>query len=92
MLPSSNPGSNIADLSVNVGVLNVHLVCYPIASIPAAVLGIILGAIGRRKAAAGTAKARARGTAGIVFGIVAIILVAVAYWVLEWPAISEFVQ
>jgi Na+/melibiose symporter-like transporter len=70
--------SGVAIASLVLGIISIVLFCISYVSIPCAVLAIVLGALGRSKAASGEAGGKGVATAGIVMGVVAIALALLA--------------
>lgn len=59
------------------GIIAVVMSWYWVAALPLGIVGIVLGVLGRKKAARGEATNRGAATAGMVLGIVGIVLAAV---------------
>src|SRR5687768_4632598 len=72
--PARERSSGMATASLVLGIISLILCCVPYVSIPAAILAIIFGAIARNRVAAGIAEGRSMATAGMVCGIIAIVL------------------
>ena len=75
-VPSNQPqqSSGLAVASLVLGIISLVLFCVWYVSIPCAIIAIVMGAIAKGKAARGEAGGKGMATAGLVCGIIAIII------------------
>jgi hypothetical protein len=71
--------SGLAIASMVLGIISLVIFCSPFISFPCAVLAMVLGAISRSKISRGEASGAAMAMAGIVCGLIALILTSVLY-------------
>ncbi|WP_229408000.1 DUF4190 domain-containing protein [Massiliimalia massiliensis] len=69
--PQQTPSKGMAVASMVLGIIALVLSCFWYISVPCAVVGLILGILGRKKCEA----AKGMATAGMVMSIIAIVLV-----------------
>ena len=69
------PGAGMAVAAMVLGIVSLALSCVAYISIPCAILALVLGFIARSKAVAGTGGGKGMATAGIICGLVSIVLV-----------------
>ena len=69
------PGAGMAIAAMVLGIVSLALSCVAYIGIPCAIIAIVLGFVARSKAAAGTGSGRGMATAGIVCGLISIVLV-----------------
>ena len=67
----------MAIASMVLGIVAVVLLCVAWISVPAAIVGLILGIVARKKVVAGEAGGQGMATAGIVLSIIALIIVII---------------
>ena len=71
---AQKPGNGLAVASLVLGILSIVLICVWYISIPASILAIIFGVIGRGRAKAG-ASGGGMATGGLICGVIAVCLV-----------------
>ena len=74
---SSNQPQGMAIASMVLGIVSVVLLCVPYIGIPAAIVGLILGIMARKKVAAGQAAGKGMATTGMILSIIALALIII---------------
>ncbi len=77
--PAGPKSSGLAVASMVLGIISIVLFCAPYLSFPCAVVALVLGAVARSKISRGEASGSGMAKAGIICGIIALVLTSLLY-------------